>query len=405
MNELNITLQRIDKRRIESDDWEKILQLEEKLSLSEPLRKRGRTIVAEGSFKTTRRLLTGSTVSRVCSVVLFNDILLRAYKSNKTGEFKVLDISPLNHLLLIDPRQTYASVQNSITMCNIDPRGAILEFYFNSDEERQEWYQFLVQYTAPMRRICTEWGIPTEGHTGTETIYAVDNCAWYEAYIERCRILVARNYVILAWEQFGMTQKELIPLENITDIEGSKDSGELLKTNLWKENYHLKKFNNYSATSIVLRSVWQNFRREHKSSVTPREDTSEKVEVSSWMKTFSFSSSESKAVWGSAKRTKAKEGKVVLNSDVPNNKLFMVSKGAFIATEAESGDIVVLSKGDIFGAASFLDDTIVSKIQVTAGQGGASYVAITREEVCENLGKNPALLAKLFATVARSLVK
>jgi len=407
MNQLNVTLQRIDKRRIESDDWQKILRLEEKLNLSEPLRKRGRTIVAEGSFKTTRRLITGSTVSRACSVVLFNDILLRAYKSSKTFEFKVLDISPLNSLIIVDPRQIYAPTQNTITMCNIDPRGAILQFFFQTTEEREEWYGFLVQYTIPMSRVCSEWKIPLEGQSGNEVIYAVDNCYWYEAYVERCRILVTNNYVVLAWESFGITQQELIPLESITDIEGSKDNSELIKTNLWKENYHLKKFNNYSSTSTVLRSVWQNYKRESRRNTKDKEAGVlgiEKPVSSSWVNNFSFTPEEFESIWSSAPVMKVKEGEVVLKSDAKNDKLFLVTKGVLIQTKAQGSEILILNKGEMFGVDSFLDDTKLSLNRVTAGQGGATYSYLTRDEVSNKVGKNPKLLAKLFATLARSLI-
>lgn len=383
--------------------------MEEKLGLSEPLRKRGRTIVAEGSFKTTRRLLTGNSVNRSCSVVLFNDIILRAYKSNKTGQFKVLDICPLNHLVLVDPYQTYAVTPNSIIMCNSDPRGAILEFFFPTAEERQEWYLFLIKYTIPMSRMCNEWSIPLEGLTGKETIFAVDNCSWYEAYIERCRILVTRNYIILAWESFGITQKELIPFEAVTDIEGNKDSGELIKTNLWKENYHLKKFNNYSATSTVLRNVWQVFKRENKSngvSVVEQTYRSAAEETSAWTNKITLSPLEQKQIWDNVKdRKKVKEGELVLESDVLNNSLFRVCKGVLVQTNSvgAGGDMLILGKDDMFGISSFLDDTKVSSCRIVAGQGGAVYVSMTRDELFNHLSGQPELLAKLFSTLARSL--
>ena len=137
ITKISYTLQRIDNRRKESDNWETILRLEETLALSEPLRKRGRVLLLESSFNTSRRLFTGTTLNRYCTVILFNDILLRAYKSNKTGQYKVLDITNLNQLVLVDPKQLYSSGHNMIILSNIDPRGAILEFELPTSEERQ----------------------------------------------------------------------------------------------------------------------------------------------------------------------------------------------------------------------------------------------------------------------------
>ena len=204
----------------------------------------------------------------------------------------------------------------------------------------------------------------------------------------------------------------MIPFESITDIDGSKDSGELIKTNLWKENYHLKKFNNYSATSTVLRNVWQVFKRENKSDKkleTPSYDTDE-TSVSAWTKSITLTEAEQNLLWEKSlanDRVKVKEGEVVLDPDVLNDSLFRVCKGILIQSDSvdAGGDIRVLSKDDLFGVASFLDDTKVTSSRVVAGQGGAVYVSMTRDALFKNLSGQPALLAKLFSTLARSLVK
>ena len=384
--------------------------MEEKLGLSEPLRKRGRIVVAEGYFKTTRRLITGNNVSRSCSVILFNDILLRAYKSNKTAQYKLLDICPLNNLIIVDPQQTYASTPNSIVMCTFDPRGAILEFFFNSSDERKEWYEFLIKYTIPMNIVCKDWGINENGLTGKEIIFVVDNCSWYEAYIEKCRILVTRNYVILSWESFGITQNEFIPFEVIKDIEGNKDSGEIIHTQLWKGTYRLKKFNNYASTSTVLRSVWQVFKQSNRSNNisnsesligSPRDNSNT---TSPWINKLKLTQNEIRQIWSNAKNIEGKEGDIILQSNKLNDSIFLICNGLVIQTQSRGGDIKILTNGNIFGIASFLADYKVSQEHVVVGQGGATILSLTRNTLYSNLEKNPQLLAKFFSTLALSFI-
>lgn len=414
MGRVNDTLQKIDKRRIESDDWGQILQLEEKLGLTEPLRKRGRLIVAEGTFNTSRRLYNGNVVSRVCSVILFNDILLRTYKSHKTGQFKVLDVCPLNHLIIVDPFQVYAAEPNTITLCNIDPRGAILAFHMGSNEERQEWYQYLVRYTMPMSRVCNNLlQVPYEGPGGTEVVYMVDSCAWEEAFLDHCRVLVTNNHIILMWEAFGLTQTELIPLTAITNMEGNKDTGEIIKTNLWKEVYHLKKFKNYSIYSTVVRAVWQVTRKRKR---TP-EDTTPSVlatkgkrkrkssVVSHWNTQTTFLREEWKSLWKHGQKLEVKAGEEVLMAGDPNDRLYQVYKGTLMQSQLDGkGDVTQLEKGNFFGVASFLEEDSKSTVTVTGGGEGACVQWLSRATILTELGPNPSLLAKFFAALARELI-
>jgi len=411
MGRVNDTLQKIDKRRIESDDWGQILQLEEKLGLTEPLRKRGRLIVAEGSFNTSRRLYNGNVVSRVCSVILFNDILLRAYKSPKTGQFKVLDICPLNHLMIIDPFQIYAAEPYTITLCNIDPRGAILAFHMSSNEERQEWYQYLVRYTMPMSRVCNNLlQVPYEGPNGTEVIYMVDSCAWEEAYLDHCRVMVTNNHIILMWEAFGLTQTELIPFTAITNMEGNKDSGEIIKTNLWKEVYHLKKFKNYSTYSTVVRAVWQVSRKRKRkeeptqSAVKGNKKRRSSV-VSLWTTQTTFSREDWKSLWKHGQKMDVKSGEEVIMAGDPNDRLYQVSKGTLMQSQYDGkGDVTQLEKGHLFGVATFLEESSKSTVTVSGGSEGATILWISRTTILSELSGNPAHLAKFFAALARELI-
>ena len=62
--------------------------------------------------------------------------MLRAYKSVKTGQYKVLDITSLSQLVLVDKNHTYGAA-NSISLCNLDPRAGVLELTLQNEEKRK----------------------------------------------------------------------------------------------------------------------------------------------------------------------------------------------------------------------------------------------------------------------------
>ena len=402
ITKISYTLQRIDNRRKESDNWETILRLEETLALSEPLRKRGRVLLLESSFNTSRRLFTGTTLNRYCTVILFNDILLRAYKSNKTGQYKVLDITNLNQLVLVDPKQLYSSGHNMIILSNIDPRGAILEFELPTSEERQEWYNSLCKSTVSMNRLCMEWELKFEKYY---ILIAVDDCTWTEAHIERCRIFITTYHICLTWESFGSTQKELIPLHLITDIEPCKDNGDRMKTSLWNSVYTLTKFNNYTNTTTILKTVWQSARRDAKRESESMQHSSETAvpQDKSLSSMFLMSNEELDVIYKGTSPVSYPPSTVILEENMKNDKIFRIAKGTAIVTDL-FGNRNVLTKGDFFGVGSFINgkDT---RIKITANEeGGVDVLAKSRDDIINELKEsNPILLAKFFATLANSL--
>ena len=149
--------------------------------------------------------------------------MLRAYKSVKTGQYKVLDITSLSQLVLVDKNHTYGAA-NSISLCNLDPRAGVLELTLQNEEKRKEWISKLEVNTISIHKACAFWGIP---NAHNPVIYCVDSCSWSAAYITQCRFTITTNFILLSWERFGLIQHEIIPLSTVIHIESNSKDGEI----------------------------------------------------------------------------------------------------------------------------------------------------------------------------------
>ena len=247
IEELNIALQNIDKKRAAADSYDKIIELESNILCPEPLAKSGRTIV--GQIDTPIKI---KDQEQVFKLVLFNDILIRTKLFKKTKKARLIDSIPLHHLQVVDysvippiasaPTSLNSSLidQNrlSFQLININSRIDSWTVFFNTEDEKKTWFNYLNDRCLSVKQFMEDWQLPK-----SEKLLLIDSGRWPQEYVNECRIFITTSYICILWKSFGEINREKIQISSINScqiIGTGKERG--IKCNFtfstnWKQDY------------------------------------------------------------------------------------------------------------------------------------------------------------------------
>lgn len=414
---LSSIIQRIDRKRAEADRWDKVCRLEQRLTLNEPLRKKGRFIVLEGQL--TIQEVDGTSFE--CSVVLFNDLLVRAATPTKRSDKATADriarifaLLPVMQLVVVDPESRFSDAR-SLLLANTDPRyGDGFRMVFATESERTQWYQSFVRYSLSMKQLCCDWGIPWADFTN-EQVLCAERCCWKQAYVAECRILITSNHFCICWEAFGSTERETLPLSTITSFRRQGADGLDIAIEGWKGSYQFTSLQTLDNTLTVLEALRKS-RAASKAAAAAAATTTTTATATATspvplgvspddaldapactdLDPLILDEADQLELWRDGDTLSFVHEEVILLPETRNISLYQILTGNVTVQDSDGHQVALLAEGDIFGVRSFLDGRKAG-ITVTGGGAGVTVIAINRPSILEQLTDNPRLLAKFMA--------
>lgn len=379
------TLQNVDYRRAAADCWEQIRQLEKQLLVSEPLAKLGRKIILDTDVQI--KFADIEPQPQNFKLVLFNDLLIRTKipKRNKRG--RVLDSIALSQLRYIaDNRHSTPEQPHCIQFVNADPQSAVWFVYFASQQDKDSWLEELKQRTPEFREFSKEWRIPFEN----ETLVCADRASWPQEYISDCRLYLTTNYLCILWKMFGATEREKLPIQNITSVKriSPKAKDLLLTTTGWKSSYIFVNMQNIEFTESVLSTAIQAGLTNPSMTVAPKTNPKRHIPA------LVLTPVEWNNVWSLGK----------LQVFSPNTQatfsqsgiLFQVLKGSVTVSRASKPPIT-FNVGQIFGVGGFLKG-FANAYQIQTSATSETHLSELRRDQLSLLDAQTC--SKFFASLA-----
>jgi hypothetical protein len=420
---LSSIIQKIDRKRAEADRWDKVCRLEERLALNEPLRKKGRFIVHEGQYSVRDGNNSSSTE---CSIVFFNDLLIRATTSKKaaTGTSSVHALLPMSQIVVVDFNSRFSDAK-TLALANTDPRyGDWFRIEFATEADRNQWVQSFSRYSLSIKQLCCDWSIPLHDLTD-EVVLCADRCCWKQAYVNKCHILITTHHLCMCWEAFGSTERETIPLSSVTSFKRQGSDGLDIIIDGWKGLYQFTDLISLDLTILVLEvgirraqvaaaiavastpsaTPNNNNNGNNKSlsseNVLSRIGSAPRVDVAAAptcmdLDPLLMDEADLLQLWKEGDTLSYVNEETILLPDTRNINVYQILTGSVTVKDADGQQVAILAEGDLFGVRSFLDGRKAG-ITVTGGGAGVTVIALHRPSILEQLADNPRLLAKFMA--------
>ena len=414
IDQLNVALQNVDRRRAAADNWDKINQLEKGLLLSESLSKVGRVILL-----TTETTVRVGDEEKMFKLVLFNDQLIRT-KISKKSRARLLDSIPLNQLQIINITQDHHSnLQNnfansssstskpsssssssgdsserfSFYIIPTDPRIPIWTVHFNSENTKNQWMESLSSRVLSFERFCESWGIRKSSN---ECLIAADGARWPQEYVNDCRLFITSNHLCILWKMFGIEERELVPLHVLTHVQQTtfgKEKALRINATNWKQDYTFTSLQLLDHTEPVLSQLIQKL-----SSSPQRLKVSRSETICHTNNPFLLSPIEWNSVWADAQTISFQPNEVIIDDKQTHNFLYQLLSGEVIIKATPP--IHISAKGSIFGATNFFEESSPN-FQTCSGTSPTTVLQLKRDSLVASCDAN--YLMKFFATLAKNL--